>query len=168
MEKIRSKVLNCKNELADRILTLHGQRDYISLDETAQYSNNLYQSPMKNLNYLYEHHTDDKEDTLRQLAKEAFTAYTKQDQYKNDAKSSKNVWKIAKVLHVFWNHIDNLLKLKTDPAPAKITADIMVMAISVSDCFSNFKRIIEAVKNLIYVYLCLVIWWESCEWGSYY
>ena len=30
-----SKVLNCKNGLADRILTLYGQRDSISLDETA-------------------------------------------------------------------------------------------------------------------------------------
>ena len=125
LEKIRSNVLNCKNGLADRILTLYGQRDSISLDETAQYADNLYQSPIKNLNHLYEqtypkHHTTDKEDTLRQLAKEAFTAYTKQDQYKNDAKSSKNVSKIAKVLHVLWHHIDNLLKLKTDPAQAKL------------------------------------------------
>ena len=105
MEKIRSNVLNCKNGLADRILTLYGQHDYISLDETAQYADNLYESPIKNLNHLYEqtytkHHNTDKEDTLRQLAKEAFTAYTKQDQYKNDAKSSKNVLKIATMLHV--------------------------------------------------------------------
>ena len=125
MEKIRSKVLNCKNGLANRILTLYGQRDSISLDETAQYADNLYQSPIKNLNHLYEqtytkHHTTDKEDTLRQLAKEAFTAYTKQDQYKNDARSSKNVSKIAKVLHVLCHHIDNLLKLKTDPAQGKL------------------------------------------------
>ena len=105
MEKIRSKVLNCKNRLAHRILTLYGQRDSISLHETAQYADNLYQSPIKNLNHLYEqtytkHHTTDKEDTLRQLAKEPFTAYTKQNQYKNDAKSSKNVSKTATVLHV--------------------------------------------------------------------
>ena len=106
-------------------VSLYGQRDYISLHETAQYADNLYQSPIKNLNYLYEqtyteHHTIDKEGTLRQLAKEAFTAYTKQDQYKNDARSSKNVSKIAKVLHVLCHHIDNLLKLKTDPAQAKL------------------------------------------------
>ena len=100
-----SKVLDCKNGLADRILNFYGQRDSISLDETAQYADNLYQSPIKNLNHLYEqtytkHNTTDKEHTLRQLAKEAFTAYTKQDQYKNDAKSCKNVSKIATVLHV--------------------------------------------------------------------
>ena len=35
LEKIMSKVLNCKNGLADRILTLYGQHDSISLDETA-------------------------------------------------------------------------------------------------------------------------------------
>ena len=157
LDKIRSKVLNCKNGLADRILTLYDQHDSISLDETAQNADNLYQSPIKNLNHFYEqtyteHHTTDKEDTLRQLAKEAFIAYTKQDEYKNDAKSSKNVSKIATVLHVLWHHIDNLLKLKTDPAPTNISADVMVMAISLSDCFSNFKIIIQAVKNLIYVY----------------
>ena len=105
MEKKRSNFLNCKNGLADRILTLYGQRDSISLHETAQYADNLYQSPIKNLNHLYEqtyteHHTTEKEDKLRQLVKEDFTAYTKQDQYKNDAKSSKNVSKIATVLYV--------------------------------------------------------------------
>ena len=105
MKKIRSNVLKCKNGLADRILTLYVQRDSTSLDETAQYADNLYRSPIKNLNHLYEqtytkHHSTDKEDALGQLAKEAFTAYTKQDQYKNDAKSSKNVSKIATVLHV--------------------------------------------------------------------
>ena len=42
-----SKVLNCKNGLADRILTLNDQHDSISLDETAQYADNLYQSPIK-------------------------------------------------------------------------------------------------------------------------
>ena len=71
LEKIRSKVFNCQNGLTDRILTLYGQRDSISLDETAQYADNLYQLPIKNLNHLYEqtyieHHTTDKEDTLRQ------------------------------------------------------------------------------------------------------
>ena len=102
------------------------------------------------------------------MAKEAFTAYTKQDQYKNDAKSSKNVSKIATVLLVIWHHIGNLLKLKTDPGSVKISADVMIMAISLSNCFSNFKRIIQAVKILIYVYFYLVIGRESCEWGSYY
>ena len=99
----KDKVIRFKlqKRVSCKILTLYGQRDSVSLDETAQYADNLYQSPIKNLNHLYEqtytkHHTTDKEDTLRQLAKEAFTAYTKQDQYKNDAKSSKNVSKIAK------------------------------------------------------------------------
>ena len=46
-----SKVLDCKNGLADRILNFYGQRDSISLDETEQYADNLYQSPTKNLNH---------------------------------------------------------------------------------------------------------------------
>ena len=66
------------------ILTLYGQCDSISLDKTAQYADNLYQLPIKNLNHLYEqtyteHHKTQKEDTLRQLVKEDFTVYTKQD-----------------------------------------------------------------------------------------
>ena len=162
MEEIWPKILNCKNGLADRILILYGQRDSISLDETAQFADNLDQSPIKNLNHLYERiyrepHTTDKEYTLSQLAKEAFTAYTKRDQYENEAKFSKNLLKIATVLHVLWYHIHNLLQLKTDPTPAIISGDVMNMATSLSDCFSNFKGIIQAVKNIIYVYLCLFI-----------
>ena len=110
LEEIWPKILNCKNGLADRILILYGQHDSISLDETAQFANNLDQSPIKNLNHYYEriytrHHATDKEYTLSQLAKEAFTACTKRDQYKNEAKSSKNLSKIATVLHVLWHHI---------------------------------------------------------------
>ena len=44
--------------------------------------------------------------------KKPFTAYTKRDQYENEAESSKNVLKIAMVLHVLWHHIGNLLQLK--------------------------------------------------------
>ena len=83
---MRPKVLNCKNGLADRILILYGQRDSISLYGTAQYADNLDQSPIKNLKQLYgriytENHATDKEYTLSELAKQAFTAYTKPDQY---------------------------------------------------------------------------------------
>ena len=65
LEEIWPKILNCKNGLADRILILYGQRDSISLDETAQFADNLDQSPIKNLNHLYEriyteHHATDK------------------------------------------------------------------------------------------------------------
>ena len=65
LEEIWPKILNCKNGLADRILILYGQRDSISLDETAQFAHNLDRSPMKNLNHLYEriyteHHATDK------------------------------------------------------------------------------------------------------------
>ena len=162
MEEIWPKILNCKNGLADRILILYGQHDSISLDETAQFANNLDQSPIKNLNHYYEriytrHHATDKEYTLSQLAKEAFTAYTKRDQYENEAKSSKNLLKVVTMLHVLCHHNDNLLQSKTDPTPAKISGDIMNMAISLSDCFSNFQGIIQVVKNIIYVYLCLFI-----------
>ena len=72
------------------------------------------------------------------------------------------------MLHVLCHHNDNLLQSKTDPTPAKISGDIMNMAVSLSDCFSNFQGIIQAVRNIIYVYLCLFIRWESCGWGSYY
>ena len=159
---MRPKVLNCKNGLADRILILYGQRDSISLYGTAQYADNLDQSPIKNLKQLYgriytENHATDKEYTLSELAKQAFTAYTKPDQYENEAKSFKNVLKIATVLYVLWHHIDNLLQLKTDPTPAKISGDVMNTAISLRDCFSNFKGIIQTVRNIIYFYLCLFI-----------
>ena len=63
-----------------------------------------------------------------------------------------------------------------DPTLAKISGDVMNMAISMSDCFSNVKGIIQAVRNIIYLYLCFFIrweswgesWGESCGWGSYY
>ena len=51
--------------------------------------------------------------------KNPFTAYTKLDQYENEAKSSKNVLKIAMVLHVLWHHIGNLLQLKSWPYPGQ-------------------------------------------------
>ena len=91
-----------------------------------KYADNLDQSPIKNLNHSYEriyteHHTSDKEYTLSQLAQEAFTAYTKRDQNENEDKSSKNVLKIATVLHVLWRHIDSLLQLKTTlPRPGLV------------------------------------------------
>ena len=144
LDKIRSKVLNWKNGLADRILTLYGQPDSISLDERAQYADNLYQLPIKNLNHLYEQtytedHTTDKEDTLRQLAKEAFTAYTKQDQYKNDAKSSKNVSKFATMLHVLWHHIDNLLKLKSSFCKKILRRNAFKIILTTADFLTWFQ-----------------------------
>ena len=107
------------------------------------------------LNEYTQHHATDKEYTLSQLAKKAFTAYTKRDQYENEAKSAKNVSKIATVLHVPWHLIDNLLQLKTEPTLAMISGDVMNMAISLSDYFWNFKGITQAIRNIIYVYFCL-------------
>ena len=96
------KTLNCKIGLAARILIIYSQRHSISLDETTQFADNLDQPPIKNLDHLFEriyteYHATDKEYTLSQLAKEVFTAYTKRDQYENDAKSSKTHLKIATV-----------------------------------------------------------------------
>ena len=107
--------------------------------------------------------------------KKPFTAHTKRDQYKNEAKSSKNILKIAMVLHVLWHHIDNLLQYnwKTDPTPTKISCGVMNLAISLNGCSSNFKGIIQAVSIIIYVQLSLLFvhkmrerW--SCGQGSYY
>ena len=70
LEEIWPKILNCKNGLAGRIMILYGQRDSISLDETAEYADNLDESPIKNLNHLYERIYTEHNPT--QLAKKTF------------------------------------------------------------------------------------------------
>ena len=52
-EVIWPKILNCEIGLVDRIQIIYGQCDSISLDETAQYADNLKQLPIKNLNHLF-------------------------------------------------------------------------------------------------------------------
>ena len=53
LKEMWPKILNCENGLVDRILILYGQRDSISLDETAQYADNQDQSTIKNLSHSY-------------------------------------------------------------------------------------------------------------------
>ena len=49
--KDKVKIFKLQNGLGDKILNLYDQRDSISLDETAQYADNLYYSRVKNLKH---------------------------------------------------------------------------------------------------------------------
>ena len=159
LRTVMPKLVSNSNGLLDRFLLCLPLVKSATMSERIEASKKLRETNLTSLEKLYEriyakHNNSDK--VIYSLEEEALEIYVfhsqnnlSSDSSEGNAKNDKNIIRLAAIIHVFFNALEQALDQRVQEVSTKISAQTLTAAIALAGYFEKQRAILKQVYTLL-------------------